>query len=71
MHEQAAGGLGRRRHRAEGPSSIYRPGMRSPAWQRWSPRSRLKSSSWAAHRSRSRRGAWGFAVMLDLVYKHW
>jgi len=51
-------------------SSIYRSGIRSPAWQKVKPKVTLEVIVTGGSPEPIPWGDWGLAVMLDLVYKH-
>jgi len=52
------------------PSSIYRPGTRSPAWLKVKPKVTLEAVVTGGSPEPILWGDWGLAVVLDLVYKH-
>ena len=61
---------GRRGHRAQGATSVYRPGIRSPAKLKLKPKLTLEAVVTDGSAERIRWGDWGEAVMLELRYVH-
>ena len=51
-------------------TSVYRPGMRSPAWLTLKPKLTLDVVVTGGSAERFRRGEWGEAVMLTFRYTH-
>src|SRR5262245_10482045 len=54
----------------EEPTSAYRPGIRSPAWQKVKPKITLEIVVMGGSSEPITRGDWGLAVMLEIAYKH-
>jgi len=52
------------------PTSIYRPGIRSPAWLKVKPKVTLEAVVTGGSPEPILWGDWGLAVMLDIAYKH-
>jgi hypothetical protein len=52
------------------PRSIYRPGVRSPAWLKLKPKLTLKVLVTGSSAERIAWGDWGEAVMLEFRYAH-
>ena len=52
------------------PSSIYRPGIRSPAWLKVKPKVMLETVVTGGSSEPIQWGDWGLAVMLEMAYKH-
>ena len=52
------------------PSSIYRPGIRSPAWLKVKPKLTLEVIVTGGSSEPITWGDWGLAVMLEIAYKH-
>jgi len=52
------------------PASIYRPGIRSPAWLKVKPKVTLEIVVTGGSSEPIIWGDWGLAVMLDITYKH-
>jgi len=52
------------------PSSIYRPGMRSPAWLKVKPKVTLEIVVTGGSSEPSSGAIGGLAVMLEITYKH-
>jgi ATP-dependent DNA ligase len=52
------------------PTSIYRPGMRSPAWLKVKPTVTLEVVVTGGSLEPIQWGDWGLAVMLEIAYKH-
>ena len=52
------------------PASIYRPGIRSPAWLKVKPKVALETVVTGGSSDPIIWGDWGLAVMLDIAYKH-
>jgi ATP dependent DNA ligase domain len=52
------------------PTSIYRPGSRSPAWLKVKPKVMLEIVVTGGSSEPIQWGDWGLAVMLDIAYRH-
>jgi hypothetical protein len=52
------------------PGSIYRPGIRSPAWLKVKPKVTLEVVVTGGSSKPILWGDWGLAVMLEISYKH-
>jgi ATP dependent DNA ligase domain len=52
------------------PTSIYRPGMRSPAWLKVKPKVTLDVVVTGGSSEPIQWGDWRLAVMLDIAYTH-
>ena len=52
------------------PSSIYRPGIRSPAWLKVKPKVTLEVIVTGGSSEPIQSSDWGLAVMLDIAHKH-
>ena len=52
------------------PASIYRPGIRSPAWLKVKPKVTLEVIVTGGSSEPIVWGDWGLAVMLEIAYKH-
>ena len=52
------------------PTSIYRPGFRSPAWLKVKPKVTLEVIVMGGSSEPILWGDWGLAVMLDIAYTH-
>ena len=50
------------------PTSIYRPGMRSPAWLKVKPKVTLEVVVTGGSSEAIQWGDWGLAVMLEIAY---
>ena len=52
------------------PTSIYRPGMRSPAWLKVNPKVTLEVIVTGGSSEPILWGDWGLVVVLEIAYKH-